>query len=230
VVTGVFDLQLTNSWITSHSDKLASATIKERMMSKLVVNLNLTLDGVMQAPGRADEDTRGDFAYGGWATPYFHPSMFTPPADGKMPALLFGRRTYEDFYKVWPNRTDNPFTAVLDNSQKYVASKTLAEPLPWQNSTLLKGNTATAIAALKKELDGNLVVLGSGELVRSLMPYNLVDEYILSIHPLVLGTGQRLFPDGISSATFQLADTRSSPTGVVIATYHPAEPTAGKVA
>lgn len=199
-------------------------------MRKLVVNMNLTLDGVMQAPGRADEDTRGGFEYGGWATPYFHPSMFSPPADGKMPALLFGRRTYEDFYKVWPNRTDNPFTDVLDHSQKYVASRTLAEPLPWQNSTLLKGDVATAIAALKAELDRDLVVLGSGELVRFLMPYNLVDEYILSLHPLALGTGQRLFPDGIPFATFRLADSRATPTGVLIATYQPAEPIAGKSA
>jgi dihydrofolate reductase len=154
--------------------------------------------------------------------------MFDPPADAKMPALLFGRRTYEDFYSVWPNRTDNPFTEVLNNSQKYVASTTLEEPLVWQNSTLLKGDIAAAVAKLKAELDNDLVVLGSGELVRSLMPHNLVDEYVLSIHPLILGTGQRLFPDASPYATFQLVETKSVKTGVMIATYRPAEAPAGK--
>lgn len=95
-------------------------------MGKIIVNMSLTLDGVMQAPGRADEDTRDGFAHGGWALPYFDPIMFNPPADGKMPDMLFGRRTYEDFYQIWPHRNDgNPFTEVLNNSQKYVASTTL---------------------------------------------------------------------------------------------------------
>ena len=106
--------------------------------------MSVTLDGVMQAPGRADEDSRGGFTRGGWALPYFDDVMGKAMSDGfpRAGGLLFGRRTYEDFYKVWPNRTDgNPFTAVLDNSQKYVASTTLQEPLPWQNSTLLKDQT-----------------------------------------------------------------------------------------
>src|SRR6267154_1698665 len=124
-------------------------------MSKVVVNMSLTLDGVIQAPGRPDEDLRGGFEHGGWALPYFDPVMGKAAAEGmaQAPALLLGRRTYEDFYSVWPNRTDNPFTEVLNKAQKYVASTTLMEPLPWINSTLLKGDAVAAVAALKGQLD-----------------------------------------------------------------------------
>jgi dihydrofolate reductase len=187
-------------------------------MSKVVVFANLTLDGVMQAPGRPDEDRRGGFEHGGWATPY----ATMEAAEESMAytgALLLGRRTYEDFYAVWPNRTDNPFTAVLDNTQKYVASTTLSEPLPWSNSTLLKGDATEAVARLKQEQDKDLVVLGSGELVQSLMRRNLVDSYVLLIHPLVLGSGRRLFADGGAFVALRLVDTKTTTTGVVIATY-----------
>jgi dihydrofolate reductase len=197
-------------------------------MSKVIVNLSLSLDGVMQAPGRPDEDTRGGFQHGGWANPYFDPMMFNPPAAGMAPELLFGRRTYEDFYSVWPNRTDNPFTAVLDNAHKYVASTTLKEPLPWRNSTLLQGDAAAAVAALKEKSSRDFVILGSGVLVQSLMRRNLVDEYVLSIHPLVLGSGRRLFPDGSPYAGLKLVDSKTTKTGVVIATYRPGEQAAGK--
>ncbi len=187
-------------------------------MSKVVVFTNLTLDGVMQAPGRPDEDRRGGFEHGGWAMPY----ATMEAAEESMAytgALLLGRRTYEDFYTVWPNRTDNPFTAVLNNTQKYVASTTLEEPLPWINSTLLKGDAAEAVARLKEEPGKDLVVLGSGELVQSLMRRNLVDEYVLLIHPLVLGSGRRLFTDGGAFAALRLVATKTTTTGVVIATY-----------
>ena len=192
-------------------------------MGKVVVNLSVTLDGVTQAPGRPDEDTRGGFKYGGWALPYFDPVMGKAAVEGmaKPAALLFGRRTYEDFYSVWPNRTDNPFTAVLDNSQKYVASRTLKEPLPWINSTLLAGDAAAAVAKLKEESDKELVVLGSVALVQSLMQHNLVDVYVLSIHPLVLGSGRRLFVDRSPYAKLQLVDSKTTTTGVVMATYQP---------
>jgi dihydrofolate reductase len=195
-------------------------------MSKVVVNMSLTLDGVIQAPGRPDEDLRGGFEHGGWALPYFDPVMGKAAAEGmaQAPALLLGRRTYEDFYGVWPNRTDNPFTEVLNKAQKYVASTTLKEPLPWINSTLLKGDAAAAVATLKGQLDQDLVVLGSGELVQSLMRGNLVDEYVLSIHPLVLGSGRRLFPADGPFAALRLVDSKTTTTGVVIATYRPAEP------
>src|SRR6266481_7317606 len=190
-------------------------------MSKVVVFMNLTLDGVMQAPGRPDEDRRGGFEHGGWAMPY----ATMEAAEESMAytgALLLGRRTYEDFYTVWPNRTDNPFTEVLNNTQKYVASTTLKEPLPWANSTLLEGNATDAVAKLKEGAGKDLVILGSGELIRSLMPRNLIDEYILLIHPLVLGSGQRLFPDGGHFVALRLIDSKPTGTGVVIATYQPA--------
>jgi dihydrofolate reductase len=105
---------------------------------KVVVFVNLTLDGVMQAPGRPDEDTRGGFEHGGWAAPYAAMAS-AGEAMSNVGAMLFGRRTYEDFYSVWPKRTDSPYSAFLDNIPKYVASTTLKEPLPWKNSTLLKG-------------------------------------------------------------------------------------------
>jgi dihydrofolate reductase len=196
-------------------------------MSKVVVVNNVTLDGVMQAPGRPDEDTRDGFTHGGWALPYNDAVMGRAMGEGMATsgALLFGRRTYEDFYAVWPKRTDNPFTEVLNNAQKYVASTTLTEPLPWQNSTLLKGDVAEAVASLKRQPGADIVILGSGELIQSLMRRNLVDEFVLLIHPLVLGSGRRLFADGGAFATLRLAKTVTTTTGVVIATYQVAEPT-----
>ena len=139
-------------------------------------------------------------------------------------ALLFGRRTYEDFAAIFPGQKDNPFTAVLDNSQKYVASTTLKEPLPWVNSTLLKGDAAEAVAKLKEQPGKDLVVLGSGVLLQSLMRRNLVDEYLLMIHPLVLGSGRRLFADDGALADLRLVDVKTTTKGVIIATYRPAEP------
>jgi dihydrofolate reductase len=191
---------------------------------RVVVNNSLTLDGVMQAPGRPDEDRRGDFEHGGWAQPYFDSVMADVAAEGmaRGGALLFGRRTYEDFASFWPNQTDdNPFTPVLNDSQKYVASMTLEEPLSWANSTLLRGDAAEAVATLKEEPGKDLVVLGSGELVQSLMRRNLVDEFVLLIHPLVLGSGRRLFPNGGASTALRLIDSKTTTTGVVIATYQP---------
>jgi dihydrofolate reductase len=194
-------------------------------MSKIIVFNSLTLDGVMQAPGRPDEDVRGDFPYGGWATPYSDPEMGKAAAESGATAggLLLGRRTYEDFFQVWPNRTDNPYTDVLNNSQKYVASGTLKEPLPWMNSTLLKGNVPEAVAALKAQQGKDLVILGSGELIQTLMQYQLIDQFVLLIHPLVLGTGRRLFREGSTYSTLQLVDSKTTPSGVVIATYQPAK-------
>jgi dihydrofolate reductase len=193
-------------------------------MRRIIVFNSLSLDGVMQAPGRPDEDRRGDFEHGGWALPYSDPEMGKAAGESMATTggLLFGRRTYEDFYKVWPNRTDNPFTEVLNNTQKYVASTTLKGPLPWANSTLLKGEAADAVAELKKGAGKDLVILGSGDLIRSLMPHNLIDEFVLLIHPLVLGSGQHLFPEGGSAIALRLIDSKSTSTGVVIATYHAA--------
>jgi dihydrofolate reductase len=203
---------------------------KEAHMSNVVVFTSLTLDGVMQAPGRPDEDRRGGFERGGWATPYADQVSGNVAGEGmaNTGGLLLGRRTYEDFYSFWPHQTDNPFTPVLDNVQKYVASTTLEEPLRWSNSTLLKGDAPDAVARLKERHDKDFVILGSGELAQSLMRRNLVDEYVLLIHPLVLGSGRRLFPDDGSVADLRLVDTKTTTTGVVIATYWSAEPKARK--
>jgi dihydrofolate reductase len=137
-------------------------------------------------------------------------------------ALLFGRRTYEDFFSVWPNRTDNPFTEVLNNAPKYVASRTLHEPLPWSNSILLKGEAGESVAELKKQPGKDLVVLGSGELLQSLMRHQLVDEYVLQIVPLILGSGQRLLRAGGSCVRLELVESVTTGKGVLIATYRPA--------
>jgi dihydrofolate reductase len=197
-------------------------------MSKVVLFTSLTLDGVMQAPARPDEDRRGGFAYGGWAAPYADSVMGAVAGEsmGTSGALLLGRRTYEDFFSVWPNRPKpNPFTDVLNNAQKYVASTTLKEPLAWQNSTLLKGDAATAVAKLREQSGKDIVILGSGELAQALMRRNLIDTYLLFIHPLVLGTGRRLFREDGPKIALRLAAAKTTTAGVLVATYHPADVT-----
>ena len=193
-------------------------------MGKVIVIEHLTLDGVMQAPGHPDEDPRDGFEHGGWANRRQDPAMREVMGAhmSSVWSLLAGRTTYGRFADYWPKREPNPFTGALDRVQKYVASTTLTEPLPWQNSILLKDDAADAVARLKKELGENLVVFGSGVLVRSLMPRDLVDEFVLLIHPLVLGSGRRLFPDtGSNLSAFQLVDSATTGTGVVIGTYRP---------
>ncbi|WP_248966045.1 dihydrofolate reductase family protein [Sphaerisporangium perillae] len=193
-------------------------------MGKVIVIVHLTLDGVMQAPGHPDEDPRDGFQHGGWANRGQDPAMQEVMGAHMSSAwsLLAGRTTYERFADYWPKQEPNPFTEALNRVQKYVASTTLTEPLPWQNSTLLKGDAADAVARLKEEVEENLVVFGGGVLVRSLMPRDLVDEYVLLTHPLVLGSGRRLFPDsGSTLSTFHLADSTTTDTGVIITTYQP---------
>lgn len=190
-------------------------------MRKLSVTNSVTLDGVMQAPGGPDEDRRGGFEHGGWAAPFNDSVMAQKMGEGmaKKSELLLGRRTYENFASYWPFQTDNPFTEVLDNTQKYVVSRTLGVQLPWKNSTLLKGDAADAVATLKESEGPDLAILGSGDLITSLAERRLVDTYTLLIHPLVLGTGRRLFPDGAALAQFTLTDSVPTTTGVIIATY-----------
>jgi dihydrofolate reductase len=190
-------------------------------MSKVVVLTNLTLDGVMQGPAGPDEDRRGGFEHGGWAAPYAAMEA-TGNNFASAGALLFGRRTYENFYAFWPKQTNSPYTEFLNTIPKYVASTTLKEPLPWSNSTLLKGDAAQAVSQLKEQPGKDLLIMGSGELIQSLMRANLIDDYVLLIHPLVLGSGRRLFPDGGAAATLRLVATSTTDKGVVIATYQPA--------
>lgn len=188
-------------------------------MSKIVVTNHVTLDGVMQAPAGAEEDTRGGFSHGGWAAPRGDEVMMREMTEGmgRTGGLLLGRRTYEHLYGYWPHQTDNPFTDVLNKTQKYVASRTLSEPLPWMNSTLLEPDVSTAVAGLRSRPGKDIVILGSGELIRSLAHEDLIDEYVLLIHPVVLGAGSRLFGD--SGSDLRLVDSVTTTTGVIIATY-----------
>ena len=189
---------------------------------RIVVTNHLTLDGVMQSPAAAEEDTRGGFDKGGWAAPNNDDVMNRVLGVGtrESGSLLLGRRTYEHFYGFWPKQTDgNPFTEVLNRSTKYVASRTLEEPLPWENSKLLEGDAADAVAELKQQPGPDTVILGSGELIQSLMPRGLIDELLLMIHPIVVGHGRRMFGDDGAHARLKLTESVTTTTGVVIARY-----------
>jgi dihydrofolate reductase len=201
-------------------------TAKEEVptMRKLVVNEFLSLDGVMQAPGHPEEDRGGGFAHGGWQLPYVDDVFGEVAAEGmaETDAFLFGRRTYEIMAGFWPSQPDDdPFASMLNNTPKYVASTTLSEPLAWQNSRLLQGDVAKAVAELKEQPGKNIVVLGSGELVRTLIENDLVDLYGIMINPIVLGSGKRLFSDGVPKTPLKLVRSVTSGTGVLIATYEP---------
>lgn len=191
-------------------------------MGKVTVVSNISLDGVMQSPARPDEDTRGGFSRGGWAAEFqdevLGRKMGTMMANSRG-AMLFGRRTYEDLHSVWAGRTGNPYSKVLDNTRKYVASRTLSEPLVWQNSTLLSGDAADAVAELKRTEEGDLGILGSGDLIASLVRRRLVDVFVLVIYPIVLGAGRKLFPEN-AEVRLRLAESITTPKGVIIATYH----------
>jgi dihydrofolate reductase len=192
-------------------------------MRKLTVSEFVSLDGVMQAPGGADEDTEGAFRHGGWQMGYFDDvaGERIGASMAQTGAFLLGRRTYEIFASYWPTQSDDdPFAKILNGLPKYVASTTLGEPLAWQNSTLLQGDVAKAVAELKEGEGGNIVVLGSGGLVQTLYENDLVDEYALMIHPIVLGSGKKLFRE-VPRKPLKLADSVTTSTGVVMATYMP---------
>jgi dihydrofolate reductase len=191
----------------------------------LIVNEFLTLDGVMQAPGASDEDRSVGFEHGGWQLPYLDEAAGKAIAEGMTTAggFLLGRRTYELFAGFWPSQPDDdPIAATLNNLPKYVASTTLQEPLAWRNATLLQGDVAEAVATLKQQPGKDLHVIGSGELAQTLMRHDLVDEYRLMLHPLVLGSGRRLFRDGNPRAALRLVDSTTTTTGVLMLTYRPA--------
>jgi dihydrofolate reductase len=191
-------------------------------MGKVIVINHLTLDGVMQGPGRPDEDTRDGFERGGWGIPRSDETMVAKMGErmGGDRAFLFGRRTYEDLLASW-NAKGGPFKDALNNARKYVASSNPATRLDWPNSTLLHGDIPAAVADLKETSGTNLVIMGSGVLIGSLMAADLIDEYLLMIHPLVLGSGRRLFASG-TQASLRLVDSSTTSTGVLIATYEPA--------
>lgn len=186
-----------------------------------VIN-HVTLDGVMQGPGREDEDTRGGFAHGGWAQAGNDEVMGRVLGErmAQGGAMLLGRRTYEDLLSFWNAQPDSPFTPALNNTPKYVASRTLSGPLPWPNSTLLAGDAVDAVSALKSDQpDTSFVVMGSRTLIHALMVRDLIDEWLIMIHPVVLGEGIRLFDDGGTTPRLMLIDAVTTMTGVIIATY-----------
>jgi dihydrofolate reductase len=191
-------------------------------MRTITVTNNVTLDGVMQAPMDNQEDTRGGFTRGGWALPFNDEVKAREMGQGMAEGgeMLFGRRTYEHMFKAWHGRNDgNPFTPFLDRVQKFVVSNTLKTPLPWPNSTLLSGDAADAVAKLKASPGKGLVMLGSGELIHALVRRQLIDTFVLLIHPLVLGSGRRLFADDGTAANFKLVKSVPTPSGLIIATY-----------
>jgi dihydrofolate reductase len=196
-------------------------------MTKLVAVENISLDGVMQAPGRADEDTRGGFSRGGWATSYFanDPAAAQASMEGQSGtrAMLFGRRTYLDLVGFWLTTAEpNPFTEILAATPKYVVSSTLTEPLPHPASHLLTGDPVEGVRRIKEEIDGDIVILGSGELVRTLAAASLIDVYVLSTIPVVLGSGTRLFGD--TPADLRVVRSVTSETGIVVATLEVQHP------
>ena len=191
-------------------------------MRKIVVNEFLTLDGVMQGPGSPDEDREGGFEHGGWQIGYFDDDQLKAATEAMADtdAYLFGRKTYEIMAAFWPTQLDSdPFAASLNGRQKYVVSNTLREPFDWQPTTLISDDVPAGIAALKEQPGKNIVVLGSGELVQTLIRHDLVDEFGLMINPLILGSGKRLFREGLAPERFELLETETTSKGVVMATY-----------
>ena len=191
-------------------------------MSRLVVTNFLTLDGVMQSPAHPDEDRRGGFDHGGWAPPYsdeVQGEYMGARMSSGGGSLLLGRWTYEKFEDAWQKQPeDNPIRQRLEASTKYVVSRSPQE-LRWQNSVLLEGDAVKTVADLKTREDGNIVILGSGELVHALLPHGLIDAFLLTIHPLVLGSGRRLFAGDGALAKFTLVEAKPTTTGVLIARY-----------
>lgn len=196
-------------------------------MRKLIVNEFLTLDGVMQAPGGEDEDRSGGFEHGGWQQPYFDDVFGEAITTGLAEAggFLLGRRTWEIFAAYWPTAPveERSVADPLNTLPKYVASRTLSEPLAWSNSTLIAGDLAEGVRRLKSEPGKDLQLFGSGDLMQTLMGDDLIDEYRLMVHPVVLGSGARLFRDGNPRRPLTLTDSKTSTTGVLMLTYRPAE-------
>jgi dihydrofolate reductase len=196
---------------------------KETEMRKVIVNEFMSLDGVAQAPGGADEDTSGGFEHGGWHMRYFDDISQKWVVEGLPQAggFLLGRRTYEIFAAYWPNAPEEEqvIAQPLNTLPKYVASTTLSEPLEWQNSMVLQGDAAAAVAALKQEDGDDLHVIGSTEFVHTLIEHDLVDELRVMIDPLLLGGGKRFFRDDGALRPLKLVDSQVTTTGAILATY-----------
>ena len=191
-------------------------------MRSINVTMNLSLDGVVQGPGRPDEDTRGGFPHGGWGTWHQDDVLAGEMAKGmgRPGEMLFGRRTWQDFIAVWADRADaNPFTTHMNAAIKYVTSRTLDDADEWQNSVLLRGDAAETVAALKAQPGPDLAIIGSASLVRTLHAAALIDHYTLVVHPVTLGCGARLFDGPAPLTRFTLTGSVATTTGVIVAHY-----------
>jgi dihydrofolate reductase len=196
-------------------------------MRKVIVNEFLALDGTAQAPGAEDEDTSGGFQHGGWHMQYVDDAFMDRVTRGIEEAggFLLGRRTYDIFAAYWPTAPEDvQVVAVpLNTKPKHVASRTRTGQLEWQNSSVLEGELPEAVAALKAEDGGDLLVIGSTELVQELIKHGLVDEFQLVIDPLLVGGGKRIFPDDGGLRPLRLVDHEVTGAGAIMATYVPAE-------
>jgi dihydrofolate reductase len=191
-------------------------------MRSISVTMSVTLDGVVQGPGRPDEDVRGGFSHGGWGQGYDDEVMGREMAKGmaKPGDMLLGRRTWQDFITAWGHQTDgNPFTTHLNAATKYVVSRTLEDADEWQNSILLSGDAVDTVAHLKDQPGRDLSIIGSASLVRSLHAAGLIDHYTLLTHPLALGSGTRLFEGPAPLAEFELTGSVATTKGVIIGHY-----------
>jgi dihydrofolate reductase len=195
-------------------------------MRKLIVQEWMAFDGVIQAPGDPDEDRSGGFEHGGWHLQYFdEPSMNWVVSNlNAAGGFVLGRRTYEGFARHWPNASEEeqPVAEPLNEKPKYVVSTTLSEPLEWKNSTLLNGDLAHAVRALKGQKGNDLLLIGSATLARSLIELDLIDEFRLMIDPLLVGGGKRLFPEDGTLRPLELVESEVVSTGATLATYAPA--------
>ena len=193
-------------------------------MRKLVVVEFMSLDGVVQAPGDPKEDTEGGFTHGGWQHLYFDDAFMAAAGKGmaETDAQLFGRKTYEGMAAFWPTQgDDDPFAKHLNHVTKYVASRTMTTA-DWENTTVLNGDVAAQITQVKQQEGGTISVLGSADLAQTLMAHDLVDEYQLMIHPLVLGSGKKFFRDTEQVRRLELVGVTPTTTGVLLTTYRPA--------
>jgi dihydrofolate reductase len=193
---------------------------------RIVVNEFMSLDGVVQAPGGAEEDTEGGFAHGGWSMPYFDPEVMGSIIGQEMDAadaLLFGRRTWQGMAAAWPERAGDPYADQMNAIKKYVVSGTLTQAdLTWNNTALLSPDDPVAdIAALRRQNGGDVLIWGSVSLVKTLLVEELVDELNLMIEPILLGGGKRVFPEDGAARPLQLIRCTTASTGVQICTYHP---------
>src|SRR5262245_3983140 len=193
-------------------------------MRDLVVIEYISLDGVIQAPGHAGEDPEGGFEHGGWTGPFMpeHRRYLSESYQGAG-AFLLGRLTYQIFAAYWPTVTDenDDIARALNNLPKYVVSTTLTEA-SWKGTTVIKSDVAASVAKLKQQLGKPIFVVGSSQLAQTLVQHNLVDEYQLWVHPIVLGSGKRLFREGSPTTTLKLVDSKTTTSGLVILTYEPA--------